>query len=247
MWRNDRGLCPAVVSEILAAARALTAEGDRGAMATLLDGPEAGRVVLVDGTGVLLQGHDLPAAVAALVPTVLEQGKPRVAEADGTNWFIEPVLPPPKLIVLGAIAAADALVPMAIAAGYAVHVIDTREWLADEARFPGAASVRCGVPIEKLQEIGVDVATSVVSFLHDARLEDEVLIESLSRPARYTGSMGSGKNSSAKRERLAAAGVDPTLLERLCAPIGLSIGSRTPQEVAVAVLAEVVAVGRGSS
>ncbi len=234
-----------MVNEILAAARALTAAGDRGAMATLIDGPEAGRAVLVDEVGVILQGHDLPAAVAAVVPAVLEQGKPRVAEGDDSSWFIEPVLPPPKLIVLGAIAAADALVPMAIAAGFATHVIDIRDWLADEGRFPGAASVRCGVPIEMLQEVGVDVATSVVSFLHDARLEDEVLIESLSRPARYTGSMGSGKSSSAKRERLAAAGVDPTLLDRLCAPIGLSIGSKTPQEMAVAVLAEVVAVGGG--
>ncbi|MEE9581987.1 MAG: XdhC family protein [Acidimicrobiia bacterium] len=234
-----------MVNEILTAAAALTAAGDRGAMATLIEGPGAGRAVLVDAAGVVLQGHDLPEAVATLVPVVLEQGKPRVAEADGNTWFVEPVLPPPKLIVLGAIAAADALVPMAIAAGFAVHVIDTREWLADEVRYPGAASVRCGVPIERLQEVGVDVATSVVSFLHEARLEDEVLIEALSRPARYTGSMGSGKNSSAKRERLAAAGVDPTLLERLRAPIGLSIGSRTPQEMAVAVLAEVVAVGRG--
>lgn len=234
-----------MVNGILTAAAALTAAGDRGAMATLIEGPGAGRAVLVDDAGVVLQGHDLPEAVAALVPAVLEQGKPRVAEADGTTWFVEPVLPPPKLIVLGAIAAADALVPMAIAAGFATHVIDIRDWLADEVRFPGAASVRCGVPIEMLQEVGVDVATSVVSFLHEARLEDEVLIEALSRPARYTGSMGSGKSSSAKRERLATAGVDPTLLERLRAPIGLSIGSRTPQEMAVAVLAEVVAVGRG--
>jgi xanthine dehydrogenase accessory factor len=215
-------------------------------MATLIEGSGAGRVVLINDAGVMLQGHDLPDAVAALVPAVLEQGKPHVVDADGDTWFLEPVLPPPKLIVLGAIAAADALVPMAIAAGYAVHVIDTREWLADAVRFPGAASVRCGHPIEMLQEVGVDVATSVVSFLHDARLEDEVLIESLARPARYTGSMGSGKSSLAKRERLATAGVDPTLLQHLCAPIGLSIGSRTPQEMAVAVLAEVVAVGRGS-
>ena len=235
-----------MVNDILAAAMALTTAGDRGAMATLIEGSGAGRAVLINDAGVMLQGHDLPDAVVALVPAVLEQGKPRVLEADGDTWFLEPVLPPPKLIVLGAIAAADALVPMAIAAGYAVHVIDTREWLADEARFPGAASVRCGNPIEMLQEVGVDVATSVVSFLHDARLEDEVLIESLARPARYTGSMGSGKSSVAKRERLTAAGVDPTLLQRLCAPIGLSIGSRTPQEMAVAVLAEVVAVGRGS-
>jgi len=155
------------------------------------------------------------------------------------------VLPPPRLIVLGAIAAADALVPMAAAAGFAVHVIDTREWLADVARFPQAASVRCGTPADMLREVGLDSATSIVSFLHEARLEDEVLVEALGSSAGYVGSMGSAKNTEAKRLRLADAGVEAPRLERLHAPIGLSIGSRTPQEMAVAVLAQVVAVGRG--
>jgi xanthine dehydrogenase accessory factor len=188
---------------------------------------------------------NLPTDVVAAAAVVLDRGTPQTIESEGESWFVEPVTPPPKLIVLGAIAVAEALAPMATAAGYAVHVIDTRDWLATEAKFPSAVSVRCGTPLEMLREVGIDTATSVVSFLHEARLEDEVLIESLRSPARYVGSMGSNKTTEAKRSRLSAAGLDDVSLERLRAPIGLSIGSRSSQEIAVSVLAEVVAVGRG--
>jgi xanthine dehydrogenase accessory factor len=188
---------------------------------------------------------NLPTDVVAAAAVVLDRGTPQTIESEGESWFVEPVTPPPKLIVLGAIAVAEALAPMATAAGYAVHVIDTRDWLATEAKFPSAVSVRCGTPLEMLREVGIDTATSVVSFLHEARLEDEVLIESLRSPARYVGSMGSNKTTEAKRSRLSAAGLDDVSSERLRAPIGLSIGSRSSQEIAVSVLAEVVAVGRG--
>ena len=235
-----------MVSKVLAATSGLVAAGDRGVMATAIDGPEPGMIVLLDSSGRLVAGgSEPPAAVVAVAQTVLDNGTPEVIEADGVSWFVEPVLPPPKLIVLGAIAAADALVPMATAAGFAVHVIDTREWLADDARFPEGTAVHCGAPLDMLRNVGIDSATSIVSFLHEGRLEDPVLLEALRSPARYVGSMGSGKSTAAKRERLADAGIEPRLLARLHAPIGLRIGSRTPQEMAVAVLAEVVAVGRG--
>ena len=234
-----------MVNDVLAAASALIATGDRGAMATATGGPEAGRVVLLDSKGLSVPGDtDPPVAVRAAVPAVLDGGVPVAVDVDGALWFVEPVLPPPKLIVLGAIAAADALVPMAVAAGFAVHVIDTRDWLADEMRFPTAVSVLCGVPLEMLRLAGIDSATSIVSFLHEPRLEDPVLVESLQSSARYVGSMGSANSTAAKRERLLGAGVETVRLERLHSPIGLRIGSRTPQEMAVAVLAEVVAVGR---
>ncbi len=237
-----------MVSEVLEAVSSLVVAGDRGVMATAIDGPEAGRMVLLDSSGrPATDGREPPAIVVSTVPSVLEAGVPLTLMAEGVSWFVEPVLPAPKLIVLGAIAAADALVPMAASAGFAVHVIDTREWLAEERRFPAATSVRCGNPIDMLREVDIDSATSVVSFLHEARLEDPVLVASLQSLARYVGSMGSGRSSAAKRERLEAAGVEPSLVARLHAPIGLRIGSRTPQEMAVAVLAEVVAVGRGHS
>ncbi len=235
-----------MVSAVLTAVSALVATGDRGVMATVIDGPESGRMILLDASGWLATDtREPPDVIVSATSSVLEAGSPLILEVDGASWFLEPVTPAPKLVVLGAIAAADALVPMAAAAGFSVHVIDIREWLAEITRFPGATSVHCGNPLNMLRTVGVDSATSVVSFLHEARLEDPVLVEALQGPARYVGSMGSGKNSAAKRKRLAAIGVESDIVARLHAPIGLRIGSRSPQEMAVAVLAEVVAAGRG--
>lgn len=242
---NNRGLRPAVVTDVLAAVRLMVAAGDRGIMATAIGGPAAGDAALLDATTLVVAGVDLPGDVLAAAAEVFDSGTPQLVEAPQGAWFVEPVLPAPRLIVLGAIAAADALVPMAAAAGYAVHVIDTRDWLATEVRFPAAASVRCGTPHDMLLEVGIDSATSIVSFLHEPRLEDAVLLEALRSPAGYVGAMGSRKTTAAKRARLAEAGLDDDLLRQLRAPIGLPIGSQTPQEIAVSVLAEVVAVGRG--
>lgn len=234
------------MNEILAAAAALIESGDRGVMATAIEGDDRGTSVVLAASGTLVAGSSPPAVVATAASSVLVRGSPEAVEADdGVTWFVEPLLPAPRLVVLGAIAATDALVPMAAAAGFAVHVIDTRDWLADEKRFPDAASVLCGAPLEMLREVGIDSATSVVSFLHEARLEDDVLVEALQSPARYVGSMGSRKSTAAKRRRLESSDLGAAELERLRAPIGIQIGSRTPQEMAVSVLAEIVAVGHG--
>ncbi len=245
MRRDYRSLRSAVVAEVLAAVRLLIAAGGRGSLVTAVTGSDQGRCALLDADGRVVEGLDVPSGVVAAGSKALDQGTPQLIEIGGESWFVEPVLPSPKLIVLGAIAVAAALAPMASAAGYAVHVIDTRDWLATEAKFPTAASVRCGTPVDMLRKVGIDAATSIVSFLHEARLEDEVLFESLRSPALYVGSMGSSKTTAAKRDRLSASGLDDASLERLRAPIGLAFGARTSQEIAVSVLAEVVAVGLG--
>jgi xanthine dehydrogenase accessory factor len=234
-----------VMPAVLAAARSMIDAGERGLMATAISGDRVGSCGLLDRSARLLVGDPMPDGVADAVAPTLASGLPSVIESSDTSWFVEPVVPAPSLLVFGAVAVADALVPMALAAGYLVHVVDTRDWLASPARYPGAASVSCGLPIDSLRRIGVDGATSVVSLLHEARLEDVVLRAALEGGARYVGSMGSRLTTEAKRARLADSGVAPELLARLRAPIGLAIGGRTPQEIAVSILAEVVAVGRG--
>jgi xanthine dehydrogenase accessory factor len=234
-----------VMPAVLSAARSLIEAGQRGVMATAISGQHAGSCGLLGPEGELILGDGLPEAITDVAAAILASGLPNVVEASGVSWFVEPVVPAPSLLVFGAVAVADALVPMAIAAGYAVHVVDTREWLASEARYPGAASVRCELPADALERLGVDGATSVVSLLHEARVEDPVLRASLEAGARYVGSMGSRVTTEAKVARLADAGVAAEVLDRLHAPIGLAIGARTPQEIAVSILAEVVAVGRG--
>jgi xanthine dehydrogenase accessory factor len=234
-----------MVTDVLAAASALVAEGRRGVMATCVSGPSVGLTALFDTDGSLLAGEG--PAIPDRITDVDHSGVPKMISHGDSSWFVEPVVPAPRLLVLGAISVADALVPMAAAAGFAVTVIDPREWLARTDRYPEATTVRCGEPSGELRQAGIDSATAVVSFLHEPRLEDEVLQISLASSAPYVGSMGSSRTTAAKRQRLAEAGLSPTEVDRLHAPIGLDIGAQTPKEIAVAILAEIVAATRGAA
>lgn len=232
------------MSDTLQAIRDLVAAGRTGALVTPLDGSAA---TLVDADGAVLAGLPLDPGPAQLAATVGRVGEPRLLEEDGRSWFVEPVGPPPRLLVFGAIAVADALVPMAAAAGFAVEVIDPRPWLATAERHPHATRVHCGDPGDVVGALPIDAGTAVVSFLHEPHLEDPVLVAGLVGGAGYVGAMGSRRTTAAKLERLAAAGLDQTVLDRLHAPIGVDIGSVTPQEIAVAVLAEIVAARHGAA
>jgi xanthine dehydrogenase accessory factor len=234
-----------VVTEVLSAVAELVSGGGRGALTTAIEGPLTGVSALVDEFGTPLAGEPPGDAVTSVAARVIETATPTIVTDGEDVWFVEPVRPRPRLIVLGAISVADALVPMARAAGYEVTVIDPRPWLARSERYPEAADVVCGDVAEAFADTAVDAGTVIVSFLHEARLEDEVLIRALAGPARYVGSMGSGKSTEAKRGRLIEAGLAVEQVERLRAPIGLDIGSRSPSEIAVSILAEIVATGRG--
>lgn len=233
------------MTSALEAAREIVASGSRGVLVTTLAGADAGAMALLDGDGSVLAGSEPPSAVQPVATRVLARGTPEVLESDDGSWFVEPVVPAPRLLVLGAIAVADALVPMAAAAGYSVTVVDPRPWLATAERYPDAVEVLCAEPAEILPEFGVDSATAVVSFLHEPRREDPVLQHALAGPAWYVGAMGSRRTTAAKLERLAALGLTEAQIERLHAPIGLDIGAVPPREIAVAVLAEIVATSRG--
>lgn len=225
--------------------RGAVSRGDRAILATVTSGHDIGSATLLASDGSSLAGPVPPAAVVSAAQRSLESGKPGIVEEDDVTWFVEPVLPPPRMIIVGAIAVTDALVPMAKAAGWDVSVIDSRDWLAVEGRYPDAASVHCGEPAAIFDEIPIDPSTAVVSFLHEANSEDQVLITALRSPAAYVGSMGSRRTTARKVGRLTEAGLTPAQLGRLHAPIGLDIGAANPREIAVAVLAEIVAATRG--
>lgn len=231
-----------MVTDAFAALRRLIASGGRAVLVTPLDGT-APVVFAADGS--LEVGAPVPDEVTAAVREAVRTLTPTVIDADGASFFVEPVAPRPRLVVFGAIAVTDALVPMAAAAGYTVEVVDARPWLAALERYPQAAAVHVGEPADLLPDLMLDPGTCVVSFLHEPRREDPVLIAALSIPCQYVGSMGSRRTTAAKRERLLGAGLEEVTVRRLHAPIGLDIGGVTPREIAVAVLAEIVAVGRG--
>ncbi|MCC5984921.1 MAG: XdhC family protein [Rhodobacteraceae bacterium] len=151
--------------------------------------------------------------------------------------------PPLRLIVVGAVHIAQALVPMARLAGHDVTVVDPRAAFASAARFPGETLVE-DWPDEALAALGLDARTAVVTLTHDPKLDDPAIAAALDSEAYYLGCLGSTRTHAKRLERLRAAGRDDAALARLHAPVGLDIGARTPAEIAVAVLAQITATLR---
>lgn len=158
--------------------------------------------------------------------------------------LVEPHLPPLRLIIVGAVHVAQPLAEMAGLAGFAVAIVDPRRAWATAVRFPGATLVDAW-PDAALRALAPDARTAVVTLTHDPKLDDPALIAALATPAFYIGCLGSTKTHAARRARLAdqvAAGA----LERLRGPVGLRIAARTPAEIAVSILAQIIAALRGA-
>lgn len=167
----------------------------------------------------------------------------RTIALDGEDWFLQVHLPAPRLLVVGAVHVAQALAPLAHAVGLAVTVIDPRQGFATEARFPGIDLLRLW-PDEAMAGLRIDDRTAIVTLSHEARLDDPALDAALASEAFYVGALGSRKTQAARRERLRALGHDETALARLHGPVGLSIGAVGPEEIALSIVAELVAVRR---
>ncbi len=154
--------------------------------------------------------------------------------------------PAPRLVIFGAVDYAAALCRLARAAGWRPFVCDPRSQFATRERFPDAEDVIAAWPEEAFARAGgIDRATYVAVLTHDPKLDDSALEIALRSEAPYVGAMGSRRAQAHRRERLLAAGLEEELLERIAAPIGLDLGAVTPEETALSVMAEVVAVRHG--
>jgi xanthine dehydrogenase accessory factor len=149
-------------------------------------------------------------------------------------------VPSPRLLIVGAVHIAQALAPMAAAAGFEVIVIDPRGAFASAERFPGI-QVSDEWPDEALARLGLDEATALVALSHDPKLDDPALELALPSPVFYIGALGSRRTHEKRLGRLREAGLGE-LLARIHSPIGLDLGGRSPAEIAVAILAEVIQV-----
>lgn len=147
--------------------------------------------------------------------------------------------PPLRLAVVGAVHIAQPLVQMARLAGFAPVVIDPRPAFGSEARFPGETLIDAW-PDEALAGLGLDARTAVVTLTHDPKLDDPAILAALQSEAFYLGCLGSPRTHAKRVERLQAAGVAPDRIAAIHAPVGLDIGARSPAEIAVAILAEIV-------
>ncbi len=225
---------------ILAALRAARAGGRSVALASWLDG-RAQR--LVDPSE---PGEEVPPALAAAVATALRTDQASVVTLDGAEVLIEPHNPPLRLVLVGAVHLAAPLAEMATLAGFSVTIVDPRRAFATAERFPGRVLVVVW-PDVAIADLAPDARTAVVTLTHDPKLDDPALIATLATAAFYVGCLGSTKTHAARRERLGAAGLDVAALARLRGPVGLRIGAKTPAEIAVSILGEIIATLRGAT
>lgn len=207
--------------------------GERGPVGSLGD-PDLDRAVTADAAASLVRGvgglrrHDLAAGESSVV-------------------FIDVFAPPPRLVVFGAADLAAALVRQGRLLGYEVTVCDARPAFATPARFPEADEVIVDWPHRLLERIGPSLGPrdAVCVLTHDAKFDVPAIVAALGTEVGYLGAMGSRRTQTARRARLREAGVDDAALDRLRAPIGLDLGARTPEETAVAICAEIIAVRSG--
>jgi xanthine dehydrogenase accessory factor len=156
--------------------------------------------------------------------------------------FFDVHSPAPRLIIVGGVHIASDLIHFAKPLGFSTYIVDPRTAFASPERFPHADHLIPRWPDEVLPEIGLTRETSIVVVTHDPKLDDPALMVALPSPADYVGALGSPKTHAQRVERLLANGLTREQIDRLHAPIGLDIGGRTPAEIALSIMAEIVAV-----
>jgi xanthine dehydrogenase accessory factor len=149
-------------------------------------------------------------------------------------------VPPPRLVVTGAVHISQALAPIAKILGYDVVIVDPRTAFATPERFPDV-TVIAEWPDKALPPLAIDGYTAFVALTHDPKIDDPGLLHALSRDCFYVGALGSRKTHARRVERLKAQGLSEAVIARIHAPIGLAIGAVSPPEIAVAIMAEITA------
>lgn len=200
---------------------------------------------LADGAQRLWPGDALPEALAEEARLALRFDVARNAEVEGQGWFIHPHNPPLRLIVVGAVHIAQAMVPMAGPMGFEVIVVDPRRAFATEERFGGVTLITEWTD-DAMVQLAPDARTAVVTLTHDPKLDDPALDVALKSDAFYIGALGSKRTHGKRVARLAELGHTDAAMARIHAPVGLDLGGRTAPEIALSVMAEVVAARHGT-
>jgi xanthine dehydrogenase accessory factor len=218
------------------------------ATVTVVRGPNLGAKLLVlpDGVEGTLGDAALDRVAVDDARSLLanERSETRVYPFGETEveLFHETFPPPPTLLIFGAVHVAQALTKFAKQLGFRVIVTDARAKLASEERFPEADRIIQAWPDDALNELTIEPNTYVAILTHDPKFDEPALLGTLETRARYIGAVGSRKTNADRRERLRAAGVSEESLSRIRGPIGLDIGASTPEEMAISILAEIIAV-----
>ena len=168
-------------------------------------------------------------------------GRSEPVDVGGHTLFLHVDVPPARLIIVGAVHIAQSLAPMATMLDFDVTVVDPRGAWATTNRFPGVKVVQDWAD-EAFETMGLDVSTAVVTLTHDPKLDDPALEAALKSEAFYVGALGSRRTHAKRKERLAEAGITEEQFNRIHGPVGLNIGARSPAEIAVSILGQIVEV-----
>src|SRR5947199_3600986 len=168
----------------------------------------------------------------------IRRGKSGMAETPAGKIFLTVHVPPPQLVITGAVHISQALAPIARLLGYDVTIVDPRTAFASVERFPDV-KVIAEWPEKALPPLGIDRYTAFVALTHDPKIDDPALMHALERECFYIGALGSKKTHARRIERLKQQGVSDAQLARIHAPIGLPIGAISPPEIAVAIIGEI--------
>ena len=226
--------------------RPVLAEEEPAAVATVVRGPDplVGKEMLVREAGHTAGsiGDELDETAVRLARAALAAGEPgRAMLSENVEVFLDVFMPPPTLIAVGGVHIAVALMKLAKALGYRTVVIDPRSAFSSVERFPDVDSLLSLWPDEAFQQIPITRSTAIAMLTHDPKLDDPALALALGSPAFYVGALGSKATQAKRRQRLLAEGVSEEQLRRLRGPIGLQIGAKTPEEIAISIMAEIVA------
>ena len=223
------------------------------ALAVVVRGPLRGRRLLVwpgqepqDSLG----DTAIDRLAADQAQTLMERQQsalvPFDVQGQSSAVFIDVQPPPPRLIIVGAVHIAIPLITYAKVLGFHTIVLDARSAFATTERFQQADRLQIGWPADALPSLGVDAATYIVVLTHDEKIDDPALVYACRSPARYIGALGSRRTHAKRCERLAELGLTVAEVARIHAPIGIDVGARTPEEIALAIAAQLVAARNGS-
>ena len=201
---------------------------------------------LSDGAQLLWPGDEMPDALVEASKAALGSEEAGNVTLGDESWFIHPHNPPLRIIVVGAVHIAQAMAPMAAPLGFSMVVVDPRRAFANEERLPGI-TLSTDWPDEAMEALAPDARTAVVTLTHDPKLDDPALDAALKSEAFYIGALGSRRTHAKRVARLTELGHGAEAMGRIHAPVGLNIEAITAPEIALSIMAEIVAARRGAA
>lgn len=207
------------------------------------------------GSRILIVGDDITGSLgsAALDESAVTAGRKAIASgrsgivalARGIDAFVDVFLPPPLMVIIGAVHVAQAVVTFAQPLGFRIAVVDARQALATRERFPTVDDLIVVWPDEAYAQLPITNSSAIVILTHDPKFDEPAVLGALQTDAGYIGAVGSRKTNVDRRQRLLESGATDEQLARVHGPIGLDIGGSSPEEMAISILAEIIAVRNG--